>query len=86
MNEEEHYKRFEEGIRRARLIREDLKIHPTEYFPEKVRGLNKAYIATAKEIIRQGNFFLDKSEDFELGLKVATIIEGYKNLLRQIDQ
>jgi hypothetical protein len=86
MNDKEHYKCIEEGVTRARLIREDLKIHPTEYFPDKVRDLNKAYIATAKEIVRQGNFFLDKSEDFELGLKVATIIEGYKNLLRQIDK
>jgi len=81
MNEEEHYRCLQEGIIRARLIREDLKLHPTEYFPEKVRELNKTYIATAKEIIRQGNFFLDKSEDFELGLKVATIVEGYRNLL-----
>ena len=86
MNDKEHYKRIEEGITRARLIKEDLREHPTEYFPEKVRVLNKTYIATVKEIIRQGNFFLDKSGDFELGLKVATIIEGYKNLLRRLEK
>jgi hypothetical protein len=86
VNDKEHYKRIEEGITRARLIKEDLREHPTEYFPEKVRVLNKTYIATVKEIIRQGNFFLDKSGDFELGLKVATIIEGYKNLLRRLEK
>ena len=77
---------MEECIMTARLIREDLKLHPTEYFPEKVRELNGAYIATAKEIIRQGNFFLDKNGDFELGLKVATIVEGYENLLRTLNK
>ena len=86
MNEEEHFRHLQEGIARASFIREDLKLHPTEYFPEKVRELNGAYIATAKEIIRQGNFFLDKNGDFELGLKVATIVEGYENLLRTLDK
>ena len=51
--ENKHYKAVHEGIVRARLIRRDLKNHPTEYYPEKVRGLNKAYISTVKEIIKQ---------------------------------
>ena len=80
-NADNHYNSIKEGINRARLIRKDLQNTLTEYEPEKVRGLNKAYIATIKEIIRQGELFLDKSEDFELGLKVATTIENYKAFL-----
>jgi len=86
MNDKEHHDRFQEGILQASFIRQELAEHLTEYYPEKVRELNKSYIAVAKEIIRHGEFFLDKSGDFELGLKVATIVEGYKNLLRQIDK
>ena len=70
-----------ESITRASLIRKDLEKYTTEYYPEKVRGLNKAYIQTAKEIIRQGNFFLDKKGDFMLGLEVSQIVENYQALL-----
>ena len=77
----DHYKAFKEGISRARLIRCDLQNTLTEYEPQKVRGLNKAYIATVKEIIRQGEFFLDKSEDFKVGLRVAVTIENYRAFL-----
>ena len=80
-NADDHYKSMKEGINRARLIRKDLQKTLTEYEPEKVRGLNKAYISTVKEIIRQGECFLDQYEDFELGLKVATTIENYKAFL-----
>ena len=81
-----HYKAYKEGIMRASLIRKDLLSHPTEYFPEKVRGLNKAYILTVKEIIRQGEFFLDKTDRLMLGLKVASTIENYRALLSIIDK
>ena len=77
----DHYKSFKEGISRARLIRRDLKETLTEYNPEKVRGLNKAYIETIKEIIRQGEHYLDKSENFVVGLKIAITIENYKAFL-----
>ena len=87
-----HYKAIHEGINRARLIRRDLEKHPTEYYPEKVRGLNKAYIATVKEIIRQGNIYLDQywdsnidSNDFDKGLEVATIVENYRAFLSTLD-
>ena len=85
MNADEHHEAMQEGIFRACLIRKDLEKHPTEYFPEKVRKLNKAYIETAREIIRQGEYFLDKSENFELGLKVVQIVQNYKALLSKID-
>ena len=81
MSDNKHYKAFEEGINRASLIRKDLLNHPTEYYPEKVRGLNKAYIATIKEIMRQGEKFLDSSDDFHLGLQVASTIENYRAFL-----
>jgi hypothetical protein len=80
-SESEHYKAYQEGIVRARLIRKDLKNHPTEYYPEKVRGLNKAYIQTVKEIIRQGELYLDKTQDFEAGIEVAMAVENYKAFL-----
>ena len=82
----EHYKAVHEGINRARLIRKDLKNHPTEYYPEKVRGLNKAYIATVKEIIRQGDLYIDQDEDFEKGLEVATIVENYRAFLSTLNR
>ena len=78
---DDHYKSFREGISRARLIRRDLRKTLTEYEPQKVRGLNKAYIETIKEVIRQGEFYLDKGEDFSLGLKIAITIENYKAFL-----
>ena len=53
----------------------------TEYHPEKVRGLNKAYIDTIKQVIKQGNLFLDKTDNFELGLKIAITIENYQAFL-----
>ena len=76
-----HLKAFREGIQRARVIREDLKKTLTEYEPEKVRGLNKAYIGTIKEVIKQGNLFLDKTDNFELGFKIAITIENYQDFL-----
>ena len=80
-NAESHYEAIKEGIVRARLIRQDLVETLTEYYPEKVRGLNKAYIETIREIIRQGEFFLDKTHDLMLGLKVGVMIENYRALL-----
>lgn len=77
----DHYNLFKEGISRARLIRADLKETLTEYEPQKVRGLNKAYIDTIKEVIRQGEYYLDKSNDFKLGLKISITIENYKAFL-----
>lgn len=79
------YKAVQEGINRARLIRRDLKQHPTEYYPEKVRGLNKAYIATVKEIIKRGEIYIDKDIDFDLGLDVAMIIENYRAFLSTLN-
>ena len=76
-----HYKAYREGIHRASLIRKDLSAHPTEYFPEKVRTLNKTYILTVREIIKQGELFLDKTNKLMLGLKVATAIENYRAFL-----
>jgi len=80
-----HFKAFKEGISRARLIKRDLRKTLTEYEPEKVRGLNKAYIETIKEIIRQGELFLDKSTNFKVGLKIAVTIENYKAFLSTLD-
>ena len=86
MNEKSHrhYKALKEGIDRARLIKLDLKKTLTEYEPEKVRGLNKAYIDTIKEVIRQGEHYLDKSDNLEVGLKVAISIENYRAFLSSL--
>ena len=83
---QQYYDALQEGIVRARLIRKDLGKFSTEYYPEKVRGLNKAYIATVKEIIRQGNLYLDKSDDFMLGLEVSMIVENYRAFLYTLNR
>jgi hypothetical protein len=77
---DKHYKAMQEGILRAKLIKQDLHKHPTEHYPEKVRGLVKAYIDTTKQVIREGEKFIDTSENFERGLEVAQIIENYRAL------
>ena len=85
MMSHKHYKALQEGIQRARYIRRELAETETEYFPEKVRGLNKAYIGTVKEIMRQGNLYLDNNPDFWVGLEVAQIVENYSSFLSTID-
>ncbi len=80
----EHLKLFKEGIHRAKLIREDLKESLIDQNFNKIKGLNKAYVDMVKEIIRQGEFFLDKSNDFKLGLRVAITIENFKAFLSAI--
>ena len=82
----DHYNAVQEGIVRARLIRKDLKKFLTEYYPEKVRVLTRTYIQTIKEIVRQGEIFIDKTEDFELGLEVVQIIENYKAFLSTLNK
>lgn len=84
--QDELYKAYKEGIHRASLIRKDLQKHPTEYYPEKVRGLNKAYFETVREIIRQGEKYLDITTDFERGIKVGVAIENYRALLFKLDK
>ena len=86
MDHNEHYNAVHEGITRARLIRKDLEKHPTEYYPEKVRGLNKAYIATVREIIRRGDMYLDANIDFWRGMEVVQIVENYKAFLSTIKE
>tara|TARA_Y100000310_G_C19979573_1_gene489145 strand:- start:154 stop:423 length:270 start_codon:yes stop_codon:yes gene_type:complete len=78
---EYHRKAIEEGIMRATFIRQDLAKTFTEYEPKKVRGLNKAYIETIKEVVKQGELFLDKTDDIELGVRIAQIIENYRAFL-----
>ena len=83
---DEHYKAIEEGVMRAKFIRQDLAKTLTEYDPEKVRGLNKAYIETIRQVINHGEIFLDKTVDLELGLKVGVIIENYRAFLNTLNQ
>jgi len=85
MDPDGHYKAVQEGITRARLIRKDLEKHPTEYYPEKVRGLNKAYISTVREIIRQGDMYIDSNVDFWRGMEVAQIVENYRAFLSTLN-
>ena len=70
---------------RATFIRQDLVKTFTEYEPKKVRGLNKAYTETLREIIRQGELFLDKTDNLELGIKIGQIIENYRAFLSTHD-
>lgn len=79
--EEESYKAYNEGILRASLIRKDLTKYTAEYYPEKVRGLIKAYFSTMKEIIKQGEKYIDTTTNFEEGLRVVIAIENYRSLM-----
>ena len=82
----DHLDLFKEGIHRAKLIREDLKLSLIEQDLKKIKGLNKSYIDMVKETIRQGEYFLDKSNDFKLGLKVAITIENYRAFLSTLSK
>ena len=77
----DHLNLFKEGMHRAKLIREDLKSSLIKQDLKKIKGLNKSYVDMLKEVIRQGEYFLDKSNDFKLGLKVAITIENYRAFL-----
>ena len=72
-------------IQRARLIRKDLQIYETEYYPEKVRTLVKSYIWTVQKIIQHGNKFLDDEEqnrgNEKLKIQVLEIIKSYQDFL-----
>jgi hypothetical protein len=72
----DHLNLFKEGMHRSRLIREDLK--------GAIKGLNKAYLDMLKEVIRQGEYYLDKSNDLKIGLKVAITIENYRAFLSKL--
>ena len=66
-------------------IKDELKKHETEYFPEKVRSLIQAYTFTIKKLLFNCNQFLDcKSEDEVLNSKVKKILTHYSELLRSI--
>ena len=82
----DHLDLFKEGIHRAKLIREDLKLSLIEQDLKKIKGLNKSYIDMVKEIIRQGEYYLDKSNDFQLGLKIAITIENYRAFLSTLSK
>ena len=84
---EKHFKACREGIKRARLIREDLKKTLTEYNPKKVRGLNKAYIETIKQVITHGELYLDyERKNLQRGIKVAITIENYRAFLSSLEK
>ena len=80
----DHLNLFKEGMHRSRLIREDLKGALIEQDLKKIKGLNKAYLDMLKEVIRQGEYYLDKSNDLKIGLKVAITIENYRAFLSKL--
>ena len=86
LEEQKIYKAYQEGIVRASLIRRDLSKYATEYYPEKVRGLLKAYFSTIKEVIKQGEKYLDITTDFEVGLEVGMAIENYRALIIKLGE
>jgi hypothetical protein len=80
----DHLNLFKEGIHRANLIREDLKLSLIKQDFKKIKGLNKSYVDMLKETIRQGEYYLDKSNNFKMGLKVAITIENYRAFLNTL--
>jgi hypothetical protein len=84
MTPEDYYKAVHLGIARARNIRQTLQKHPTEYYPEMVRSLNEGYLSTIRNIIKQGDLYIDTDDDFEKGIEIAQIVENYKAFLGTI--
>lgn len=82
MKIEDHLSFFEEGIKRATLIKRDLQKHPTEYFPQKVRLLNKIYIETVKQIIYHGEEYLKKTKTCtDEDIRIAITVDNYRSML-----
>ena len=92
MSSNDYYKAVQEGITRASLIRKDLDKHETEYYPEKVRLLNKTYISTVKEIIRQGELYIKSlglwtnPEQALKRLEVEQVVENYRAFLSTLEK
>lgn len=85
MTLKEHLRAYEEGIRRATLIKRDLSKHPTEYFPEKVRILNHSYIETAKQIIYHGEEYLKNVTKCRKDeIQIAITVENYRAMLASL--
>ena len=82
----DHLNLFKEGMHRSSLIREDLKEALIDQNLKKIKGLNKAYLDMLKEVIRQGEYYLDKSNDLRVGLKVAITIENYRAFLSALSK
>jgi phage terminase Nu1 subunit (DNA packaging protein) len=82
-----HFKAFKEGTHRARLIKRDLRRALADSPPcpkthnKHLKQLNQTYIDTLKEVIRQGDLFVDTTDNLELGLKVGITIENYRAFL-----
>lgn len=86
MKDRSHMDGFQEGIMQACFIRGELEEHLTDYYPEKVRELNKFYFEVVRKIIKHGELLIDEIEDFEVGLKISEIVERYKEVLRELGE
>jgi hypothetical protein len=68
-------------------VKDELKKHETEYFPEKVRSLIASYIFTLNKIIQNCEQFLkNPSQDENLNHKVERIKDHYSDLLKSISR
>lgn len=80
------YKNMQECIRRASYIRTEIRKTSKIKEKKKYESLNLYYIQTIEELIRQGDQFLDSSEDLDLGLEVIQVIENYSCLLSMLNK
>ena len=82
----DHLNLFKEGIHRANLIREDLKLSLIEQDFKKIKGLNKSYVDMLKETIRQGEYYLDKSNNFKTRSKSSNNYRKLQSFFKYITQ
>lgn len=77
---------MQESLDRAAYIRKEIKKTDKSKDCKKYESLHFYYIETIKEAIRQGDIFLDQTENIDLGMQVIDTMEIYTNLLAVLNQ
>jgi len=80
------YKNMQESLQRAQYIRGEIRKANKITEKKKYESLHFYYIETIKEIIRQGDRFLDTSDNLDVGLEVIQIIENYNCILSMLKE
>jgi len=85
--EEDYYNSIRFYVKESHKLKLELKKHETEYFPEKVRNLIRAYKFTLIKIIKNcEGFLIEGSEDEDRLERVKITLVGYSDLLKSISR
>jgi len=85
MESEKYYKSISFYVIELQKIKEELRKHETEYFPEKVSSLINAYKFTIKKILQNCEGFLDCNCNDKAKIeKVKLALNGYTELLKSL--